>query len=112
MALPNLMGILDPRTPGGWLWNLIHQQEQHVRDFRAHRRMLRLKRKHPITHRFRRDKLVEIPEKWRARVAHPQLGRRRRQRAAEKRGERRAELRREAQWDLEQWKDALDADEA
>ena len=112
MALPNELGIFDPRSPGGWLWNLLHQQAQHVHDFKARLRRLRLKRKHPITHRFRRDRLVEIPEEWRGKVATPQLGRRRRQRAAEKRAERRAELRREAEWDLEQWKEALDEVEA
>jgi hypothetical protein len=111
MTLPNELGIFDPRSYGGWLWNFIHQQHQHVIDFRARRRRMRLLRKHPITHRFRRDKLVEIPESWRGRVAHPQLGRRRRQQAAAKRQERRMQLRREERWDFEQWKDALD-DEA
>ena len=110
MALPNEFGIFDPRSPGGWLWNLIHEQSQHVRDYIMRKHRLRYRRKHPITHRFRRDRLVEIPEEWRGRVAHPQLGRRRRQRAAEKRQERRMQLRREAQWDLDQWKDALDGE--
>ena len=29
MALPNEFGIFDPRSLGGCLWNLIHEQSQH-----------------------------------------------------------------------------------
>ncbi len=45
--------------------------------------MQKIHDREPVTHRMRRGKLVEIPEKWRGVVAHPQKIRKRKKKAAE-----------------------------
>ena len=98
------MGISEP---GDWLWNFQHQHHAHVIEYRQYMRYLRMYR-HPITFRMRRGRVVDIPEKWQGVVTRHQTQRKRRQRAEEKRLERRLRLRAEARWDSQQWYAAME----